>query len=127
MPNYFPILFLAPLAYFLLRICVAIILIYLGRSNITHRKSSVSNTTFSQTALATFGIIEIALGVFFFVGFSTQIAALALMAVTLIHLIRPHMLRHTMTPSRIFFVLLFFVSVSLFITGAGPFAYDLPI
>lgn len=127
MPNYFPILFLAPLAYFLLRICVAIILFYLGRSNITYRKSTASSTRFSQTTLATLGILEIVIGIFFFIGFSTQIVALILMSITFIHLVYPRILSHSKTPSRIFFILLFFVSVSLFITGAGPFAYDLPI
>ncbi len=132
MLNPFPIQFLAPLAYFLLRVCVGFILIRLGKTNIKLRvpTSTISDThsiPFPSVVFLTLGVIEIAIGILCIIGFSTQIAALCALIISLLHILKPQKLMHDRTPSRIFFVLLFITSLSLFITGAGAFAIDLPI
>ncbi len=131
MLNVFPIQFLAPLAYTLLRVCVGLILIYLGARRVKHRSPLslvISETsTFHPVILLLFGIVEIFAGTLLFLGFYTQIVALIGMALSLMQILSPVRFSQSSTLPRIFFLLLFFVSLSLFITGAGSFAFDLPI
>ncbi len=131
MLNLFPIQFLAPLAYTLLRVCVGALLIRLGFIRIRHRTPSslvvAPKVSFPPSVLLIVGLLEIVAGAFFFVGLYTQVVALVTLLFSAMHLVFPKRLRGQGIPSRIFFVLLFFVSLSLFITGAGAFAFDLPI
>lgn len=124
MLNIFPIQFLAPFAYFLLRVCLGIICITLG----IKRAQMPQNIPFSFLTLSSyFTIIEIATGIFLILGAYTQLAALSVMALSVLQFFAPASLCYTDMPPRIFFVLSLAVSISLFITGAGTFAFDLPI
>lgn len=132
MLNIFPIQFLAPLAYALLRICVGIIFIYLGRSHIKGRYELKNVFTLPILPFGLFftwyiGIAEIIIGVLFILGLFTQIAALLAVLFTLKLLIMHKRFSHQLIPKRIFLALLCVASLSLFITGAGIFAFDLPI
>lgn len=131
MLNIFPIQFLAPLAYTLLRVAVGVLLIRIGIIRIKHRTPNslivATKVSFPPSILLIVGFLEIIAGAFLFVGLYTQIAALITLFFSFLHVLFPKRLSGTGIPPRIFFVLLFFVSLSLFITGAGAFAFDLPI
>ncbi len=109
MLSLFPIQFLAPLAYLFLRLCVAGVFVYFARTN-------ARATPFAKAALlAEFGIATLlTLGLF------TQIGALAAMVYVTVST-----MKHT--KSRVVSVLIFCAALSLFITGPGIFAFDLPI
>jgi len=132
MLNVFPIQFLAPLAYFILRIGVGFILIKLGVQHVQNRHTLAthfSSTPFSSSIyiILFLGLLEFSVGALFILGLYTQIAALITIALS-IKMIR--ISKHLVTPlipPRIFWFLLIYVSFSLFITGAGAFAIDLPI
>jgi uncharacterized membrane protein YphA (DoxX/SURF4 family) len=132
MLNIFPIQFLAPLAYMLLRIVLGLVLLYLGTSHIRNRHSLKDIFSFSFFPYGLFmtwylGSIEILIGIMFIVGFFTQIAALLGMAFSLKFIIMYKHFTHPLIPSRLCFLFMFMISFTLFITGAGPFAFDLPI
>lgn len=131
MLNFFPIQFLAPIAATLLRICIGFFLIRIGRRRIANRTPTslviAPSTTYRPGILLCIGILEIVAGVSFIVGAGTQLAALFTLVLSLLHILRPRRLIGPGIPERSFFVLLFFVSLSLLITGAGAFAVDLPI
>ena len=131
MLNPFPIQFLALLAYLLLRLFVGGICVYLGFLHIRHRhKMQTDMRPWVLSGLFTawyMGAVEIIIGVMFITGFYTQIAALLGMALAIKLLIFHPRFPSPYVPQRLFYVLLFAASLSLFITGAGAIAFDLPI
>jgi len=132
MLNLFPIQFLAPLAYMLLRLCVGLILVRLGITHIHNRRPATTLIVEKTASVPPFiflciGLLEIIAGVLIFLGLYTQLGALIVLALSAMQLAFSKRLFTNKTPSRVFYVLLFFVSLSLFITGAGAFAFDLPI
>ena len=132
MLNVFPIQFLAPLAYTLLRVCAGVLLIRLGILRIKYRAPATTLVVTETSSASSFillvvGLLEIVTGILLFIGLYTQIAALMSLFFSFLHVLFPKQLSGKGIPSRVFFVLLFFVSLSLLITGAGAFAFDLPI
>ncbi len=132
MLNIFPIQFLAPVAYLILRVCIGTLLIRLGFSHMRNREELKEIFEFSFFPYKGFTIwalalIEIVIGVLFFIGLYTQIAALLTMVYSLKFIILHEKLKHPLIPERRFFILLFVISCSLFITGAGILAFDLPL
>ena len=132
MLNPFPIQFLALFAYFLLRICVAGVLTYLGISHLDHKRAIAESVTHVPQGFRGYfaiglGTFELGLALFFVAGFLTQIAALFTMVLAVKMIIFHSWIPSKYIPSRIVYVLLFGASLSLFITGAGAFAFDLPI
>ena len=132
MLNIFPIQFLAPFAYLLLRVVLGFVLFYLGTSHIRNRHSLQDIFSFSFFPYGLFivwylGSVEILIGAMFIVGFFTQIAALLGMALSLKFLVMHKRFTHSLIPSRLCFLFIFMISFTLLITGAGPFAFDLPI
>jgi uncharacterized membrane protein YphA (DoxX/SURF4 family) len=132
MLNVFPIQFLAPLAYTVLRLCVGLIFIYLGQSHL--RKRHVLKYVFAVPlfpyglAVAWYvGIAELIIGTMFILGWYTQIAALLGMAYAIKLIILQKRFAHPLISKRQFLALLLGACLSLFITGAGIFAFDLPI
>jgi uncharacterized membrane protein YphA (DoxX/SURF4 family) len=137
MINPFPTVFLALIAYAVLRVIIGLILIYLGYQHLIPRKASLKAALVScvprflsgYTGFFTmyFGVAEVILGLMYVAGFFTQIAAIitALFALKMLYFRKR--LTYPLVPSPIFFLLLIGVSVSLFITGAGVFAFDIPI
>lgn len=112
------------LAYTVLRVIVGIVLIYLGFRHTSHR-DAVGATS---VLLLVFGIMELIIGLMFLVGWYTQYASL--LTVTLIvasTLMKRNATLHTAFPQTLFYVLLFGSALSLFVTGAGAFAFDLPL
>lgn len=132
MLNVFPIQFLAPLAYALVRICIGCILIHLGYTHIRHRQSLKEIFSFKLFPYGLFfvwymGVFEIFIGILFTIGFLTQIASLLTIFLALKLLIIHKHCMHPLIPQRLFYILLLTTALSLFITGAGIFAFDLPI
>ena len=132
MLNPFPIQFLALLAYFILRVGVGAMLIYFGATHARNSRALSKKLTlplfpYGMVSAIVFSGTEIILGIMFILGFYTQIAALLTMGMSLKLLFLHKRFSSPLLESRSFYLLLFFVSLSLFITGAGAFAFDLPI
>jgi uncharacterized membrane protein YphA (DoxX/SURF4 family) len=132
MLNPFPIQFLALLAYFILRVITGLVLITLGFRHLKHRETLAQNM---KLTIAPFGgfnvwalaITEIAVGSLLIIGLHTQWAALILIIMSLKLIWLERYFKHSTIPSRLFYLLLIGIGLSLFITGAGAFAFDLPI
>ncbi len=119
MLNPFPIQFLSLAAYFLLRLVLGTVLIKMGVNCFKKRK---------DTPLAwILAILEIGSGTLFILGLYTQIASLlTLFLVTLLWSLRGSK-NNSFAPNRTILLLVAGIAVSLFITGAGAFSFDLPI
>jgi hypothetical protein len=63
----------------------------------------------------------------FFVGAYTQVAAIGAIVLSIKMLVLRRHLAHPSIPQPLFYVLMLAISVSLFITGAGALAFDLPL
>lgn len=127
MLNPFPIQFLAVLGYFILRVFVGWLLFWQGYNLIYQARFNTDTNLPPRWLLWCLGILEIVLGLQFLLGFLTQIAAIitVLLATTL--LLLPHTRIRKHVPDSSFWLLVIGVCFCLFITGAGAFAYDLPL
>ena len=132
MLNPFPVQFLSFFAYMLLRLFVGGILVFLGIRHFRQRESlkeALKLSWFPYGALSVWILItvELVVGVLFILGAFTQYAAIVAMLMAAEMLIIRHWFDHKALPTRMFYLLLFGASLTLFITGAGPLAFDLPI
>ena len=132
MLNPFPIQFLSLFAFALLRLFVGGILLYLGSTHLRNRgvlKKTLSVPWFPYGLLSVwiFGLVEILFGAMLILGLYTQIAALGTMIMSLKLIVLNKWFESPHIPDRIFYTLLFAAALSLFITGAGVLAFDLPI
>ena len=130
MLNPFPIQFLSMLAYTILRVCVGAILIHLGIKHNVRRhdiKHSLPLPNFSVFVALTLSLVELVTGVMLIAGYYTQYAALAVMGMSAVILLFYRQFASPLIPNKTFYLLLFGAALSLFITGAGAFAFDLPI
>ena len=132
MLNIFPIQFLAPLAYTLLRVILGFVFIRFGIVHIKERARLKHILAFSQLHFGLFFtwflvFTELLIGTLFLLGFLTQIAALLaiILSVKMI-LLHKHFV-HPCIPNKLTYTLILSISLSLFITGAGYLAVDLPI
>ena len=134
MLSVFPNLFLySPLAPFILRVAVGLILLELGYLKLSKERSTWN--LFFQTIhfkpshfyVALLAAVEIVFGSFLIVGYLTQIAALVmaiiLFAEAYVELRDGSLLKRDI----VFYTLLLVICVSLVLTGAGKFAFDLPL
>ena len=114
MLSYFPqLLFLSPFAALLIRLALTAVFAY----SAWFRFSSES------TLIRAFAIIDAALAVMFFIGLSTQLAALAGAICTIYWLVRPDSSAIPRSTAALALVM----CLSILVMGAGPFAYDLPL
>lgn len=114
MLSVFPdILFLAPFSALLIRIALALVLVFAGRKHLSG----------AGTTLRVLAAVEVATAISVGAGAWTQIGALAGMFITLFWFVRPA----TRPVSFIAALLSLVLCVSLLLTGAGPFAFDLPL
>lgn len=114
MLSLFPeLLFLAPLAAFVIRVTVGLMLGF----------AAYRHVIIPQTNLRIFGIVEGVVAVLLMAGAYTQAAALVSAILIAIALFVP--VYRTFPRSTL--ALLIVMSLSLVITGAGPFAFDLPL
>lgn len=124
MLNLFPIQFLALFAYFILRICVGVFLILFAKK----MKKGILTQFPERTWRANFHYgLYLSIGGLFIIGMLTQFAALFTMCVSAyMFFFSPKSLKDHL-PDRHTWLLLFGANCSLFITGAGVLAVDLPI
>lgn len=130
MLNIFPIQFLALFAYMILRVGTGLILMHLGLTHIRNRHtlaSSLPNMPRPAVILWCLGLLEILVATMLVLGFLTQLGALLIATMSLVCIITHNRFGSTAIPGKSFYLLLLFVSLSLLITGAGAFAFDLPI
>jgi uncharacterized membrane protein YphA (DoxX/SURF4 family) len=132
MLNPFPIQFLALFAYFLLRVFLGSILIYLGLLHYKHRNElkhilKLSWFPYGTLVAFVFPAGELFIGSLIVLGAYTQYAALAAALMSIKMLVIRNCFNHSSLPSKLFYFLFLGVSISLFITGAGALAFDLPI
>ena len=127
--NPIPIQFLSLLAYFILRFGVGTLLLHIAirvwqqRAQCTIAIAGIPKH-YLLVPLVT-GKVVIAL--MLLAGFYTQYAALALMLMCVDIIVTQRWIAHPALPPRIFYTLMLFAAISLFITGGGAFALDLPI
>jgi uncharacterized membrane protein YphA (DoxX/SURF4 family) len=119
MLNPFPIQFLAPLTYFLLRVVLGFLIIRLGNRLLRRTPRTAASSVIAG--------IEIVIGSMFILGVYTQIAAFITILLTIPVLARPHSPLRVFQTNRSTTLLMCVIALSLFITGAGAFAFDLPI
>ncbi len=134
--NPFPTMFLALIAHAVLRVIFGLILMSFG-----YRHLFAERPTLTQAIAACvprlsgvakwfaikLAIAELLLGAMFVFGFYTQIAALATIVYAIKMLFFRKHLNPPLMPTPAFFLLAIGVCLSLFITGAGVFALDIPL
>lgn len=132
MLSIFPIHFLSLFAFFILRITVGAILIYLGVLHAWHFRSLRNVMTFRWWPFGTVSVLlliltELIAGIFILVGAYTQLATLIVALLCFEFLIIKTWWQHESLPPRMVYILLGAACLSLTITGAGVFAFDLPL
>jgi uncharacterized membrane protein YphA (DoxX/SURF4 family) len=119
MYSVFPhLLPLADLTPFLLRILLGIIFLEWSYRKFKN-KASTKNTTIA--------ISEGTIGIFFFIGFLTQLAALIAVALLGTKLISKIRAKAFLTDGVNYYLILFIISLCLLFSGAGFMAFDLPL
>ncbi|OGD68075.1 hypothetical protein A2996_02495 [Candidatus Campbellbacteria bacterium RIFCSPLOWO2_01_FULL_34_15] len=134
MLNTFPnLLILGLIAPTILRITAGLLFARFGLLKLT--KDRQSKIVFFETIglrpavfwLWTVALIEIISGLFIFVGFLTQISSIVagiIMFISIvIKIVKPKALPNTLD----FYILFFVVFISLIFSGAGLFAFDMPL
>lgn len=124
MLNPFPIQFLSLFAYFILRIFVSIFLLTTISRQLQSWPKLTNKKWFAYYILAGF---ELLLAILFMLGVYTQYAALGLLALSIGTIILNQRGHFAVTIPTSAAFLLIGISCTLFITGAGAFAFDLPI
>jgi uncharacterized membrane protein YphA (DoxX/SURF4 family) len=134
--NPFPTMFLALIAHAVLRVVFGLTLFWMGYKHLTqHRMPLARAVTLCAPRLSGaagwlalyFAAVELIAGAMFIMGAYTQIAALITVAYALKMLFFRKRFTPPLVPSPSFYVLAIGVSLSLFITGAGIFALDIPL
>ena len=133
MLNPFPeLLSYSLIAPLVLRLALGLIFINLGYLKFTSERTSwvgFFKTTFLPASISVqvLALIQIVGGLMLLLGFFTQVAALVFVIITSIELFiekrDPILLRRGF----VFYLLLFAISLSLLLTGAGFLAIDLPL
>lgn len=132
MLNLFPIQFLSLAAYALLRVVIGVVYLVLARKHLRDFTSIAPHIFWPgiQNGRFVLGLIiisEVVMSVLFILGLYTQIAAILSIGLCLKLLIWHKRFPVGSLPTPLSLALLLAISVSLFITGAGIFAFDLPI
>ena len=134
MLNPFPeLLNYSLLAPFILRVVIGIIFLDLGALKFKSEKQRWI-ASFETLGLrpATFfvplyGLLQVVGGLMLLAGLWTQVAALAFVIFTGAELYIEWSAREVLKRDMVFYLLIFVVSLSLLITGAGAYAFDIPL
>lgn len=137
MLNIFPdLLFLQILAPFLLRVAIGVMFIWIGYSYLfKDREALILQVSKRFPKLGKFsvlsgGVFEIITGVFLVAGLLTQIAAIVGVLIAIDALFVKFFYKEldkVMKYSKMFYILVLIISLSLIVSGAGAFAIDLPL
>ena len=132
MLNPFPeLLMLSFFIPMILRITVAAVFAYLAIAHFKNKKEVAKEISFVSHEVAVWGVgvlilIELAVAVGLFVGFWTQVAAIVGVLLCLKPLLRKGL--HILNPlSRLSYILVMVMCLTLIISGAGIFAFDIPL
>ena len=134
MLNTFPeLLTFGLIGPFILRVVIGFVILNLGYLKLTKEKvlwqESFEALGFKQKELLTrlFGIIEIVGGSTLILGLYTQVAALVFVVITFIELYIERKEEALLSRDVTFYLLMFAIALSLLFTGAGFFAFDIPL
>jgi uncharacterized membrane protein YphA (DoxX/SURF4 family) len=132
MLNLVPLQFLALYGYAILRIIVGLVWLELAlrhKQNTNRLKESLHLPLWPwpNTAVHLIIVTELIIGCFFVIGLYTQVAALLSILWCLKLLLLRHYFTDSSFPDTRTVMLLLAIGVTLFITGAGALAFDLPI
>lgn len=132
MLNPFPIQFLSMLAYFILRVTVGLVFFILGIRHWKQRKPLYQTLVlnffpFGKTLTLSLILVELSVSALFLLGAYTQVAALITILMSTIMLFLRNKFSDSSLPSKLTYLLFLGMATSLFITGGGAFAFDLPI
>lgn len=132
MLNPFPTMWLSLLAYFVLRVFIGFTLLHLGIKHL-HNLKQLDEALMRLGGFVPKGIgitlvcFEVGIAVFLIAGYRAQYACLAGLALFTLLFFYRNKIRSSLLPGRHYYVLLIGALLSLFITGAGAFAFDLPL
>jgi uncharacterized membrane protein YphA (DoxX/SURF4 family) len=119
MLNPFPqLLVYSTMAPLILRIVLGLIFVDLGWIKLRTRRLSLPSLL---------GLLEVIGAIMLIVGFYTQIAALGFLILTGIELYIEWKDAAVLKGDLVFYILLFAISLSLLLTGAGAYAKDIPL
>ena len=132
MLNLFPTMWLSLLAYSILRIVLGSIFLFICRRHLTQIDMIAHNLKLPiiHNGRITLGVIivtEAIIGGLLLLGLLTQFAAILAIALSIKTLIWYKRFPKGSIPERMTYILIIAIALSLFITGAGFFAFDLPI
>lgn len=132
MPTLIPLQFLALLAYTILRIVLALVLLSYASRQFADRRAltpvlALPFWPFGRFSLVVLIATELLIAGLFLLGFLTQLAAILLILLLVKLRLFYGSREHPALPSGRETALMLGISLSLFITGAGAFAIDLPI
>lgn len=123
----------ALLAPFILRVVLGLIFLDLGVLKFrSERKRWISSFEAlglrpADLFVPLYGLIQIIGGLLLLIGLWTQAAALAFVITTLIELYVEWSAKDILKRDLVFYFLLFVISVSILLTGAGAYALDMPL
>lgn len=134
MLNPFPeLLTYASLAPLILRLVLGLIFIDLGALKFRSERErwiTTFNTLYLRPAdlfVTLYGLLQLLGGALLIVGLWTQVAALVFAIFTGVELYIEWTAKEMLKRNLIFYLLLFVISLSLLFTGAGAFAFDIPL
>lgn len=134
MLNPFPeLLMYSLLAPFILRVLVGLIFIDLGLLKFRGEKEGWANSFETlglrptELFLPLYALLQIVGGLLLLVGLWTQVAALAFIIFSGIELYIEWQAGEILKRDIVFYLLIFAISLSLLITGAGAYAIDIPL
>ena len=134
MLNVFPdLLNYSLLAPFILRLVIGVIFLDLGMLKFKSEKqrwlASFETLGLRPTTLFVplYGLLQIVGGLMLIAGLWTQVAALAFVIFTGAELYIEWSAREVLKRDMVFYLLVFVISLSLLLTGAGAYAIDIPL
>lgn len=133
MLSLFPsLLFLSPLSATILRVTAAFVFARLSHLHFTARRDAASEIrpligSAARAGIWIYVILELIVASALFLGIWTQLMALIAAVAALKFLLVRRSLRHIAPYSRMTYFLLAMICLSLVFTGAGGFAFDLPL
>ncbi len=117
MLNPFPeLLYLTPLAPFLLRVLLGITFMYFGYERLAKSKTEKS-----------LAAVKILVGILFVIGLYTQVASLLALLILGFRLVQKIRHKAFLSAGVNYYLILFVIALSLLFTGAGTWAFDLPL
>jgi len=132
MLSIFPqLLFLAPIASTLLRASAGLVFVYLAYVHFTNRRKAAEELSTliggADFICVVYSVLEAVIGFALIAGFRAQLVALVGFIVAIKVLLIRRSLKELKPLSQLSYALLAVICLSIVFTGAGIFAFDLPL